>query len=276
MSIMVASHPQSSFTPFSQGPTEAPSGRYRMLIASVQALLREGLRSAFESRSECTAVLEAGSLSEVAWVLEQRVVDIVLLDCDLVGHLAATFLQSPMFAEAGVPILILASPAKHVLAKQLLMAGAAGLVWNRSGIQDLRTGIREAMRRRTWRDCRALRPREPSQSIAPPPWGRFTDRQKRVIQGLLRGRANKEIAFDLSVTETLIKCTMRQLFAKTNTHSRAQLVMILMEQIPMDGLNELEWSATTFKYSKPANADFSADAKRPVAGPCSNATYTFG
>src|SRR5260370_7944441 len=105
MSIMVASRPQSSFTPFSQGPTEAPTGRYRMLIASVQALLREGLRSAFESRSECTAVLEAGSLSEVAWVLEQRVVDIVLLDCDLVGHLAATSFHSPMFTAPAVPTL---------------------------------------------------------------------------------------------------------------------------------------------------------------------------
>ena len=268
MGIMVTNHAQSSFTPFSQRGTEAPSRRYRMLIASVQALLREGLRSALESRSECAAVLEAGSLSEVAWALEQRVVDVVLLDCDLVGHVAATFLQSPMIAEAGVPILILASPAKQVLAKQLLMAGAAGVVWNRSGIQELRTGISEAMRRRTWRDCRALRPREPSQSIAPPPWGRFTDRQKQVIQGVLQGRANKEIASVLSVTETSVKCTMQQLFAKTNTHSRAQLVMILMEQVPMDGLNELECSATTFRCSKPANAHFSGAATRPVAGPC--------
>src|SRR5437016_14549090 len=110
MSTMVANHAQSSFTPFSQRGTEAPSRRYRMLIASVQALLREGLRSALESRSECSAVLEAGSLSQVVWALEQHVVDIVLLDCDLVGHEAATLLQSPIIAEAGVPILILASP----------------------------------------------------------------------------------------------------------------------------------------------------------------------
>ena len=135
--------------------------------------------------------------------------------------------------------MILASPSNRVLAKQLLTAGAVGVVWNRSGIQDLRTGIREAMAQRTWRDCRALCPRESNQSIAPPPWGGFTDRQRKVIQGVLQGHANKEIASDLWVTESSVKCTMRQLFAKTKTHSRAQLVMILMGQLPLAELNDL-------------------------------------
>lgn len=211
-----------------------------MLIVSAQALFREGLRSALESRPECAAVLEAGNFSQVVWVLQHRAIDIVLLDCDLLGHVAVTFLRSPAITEAGVPILILASPANRILAKQLLMAGAVGVVWKRSGIEDLNAGIREALRRGTWRDCRALLPRESSQSIASPPWGKFTDRQKRVLQGVLQGRANKEIASDLSVTESSVKCTMRQLFAKTNTHTRAQLAMILMEQLPMDELNELE------------------------------------
>ena len=239
MSTMLASHPQAGFASFPQGQTDLMGGRYRILIASVQVLLREGLRSAFESRPECAAVLEAASLSQVSRALEQHAADVLLLDCDLVGPVAATFLQSPAVARSGIPILILASPANRVLAKQLLSAGAAGVVWNRSGMQDLRTGIREAMAHRTWRDCRALCPRESSHTSAPPPWGRFTDRQKQVLKGVLQGRANKEIASVLRVTEASVKCTMRQLFAKTRTHSRAQLVMVLMEQLPLDEFDEL-------------------------------------
>jgi DNA-binding NarL/FixJ family response regulator len=209
------------------------------LIASVQALLREGLRSAFESRPECAAVLEAVNLPQVTRAFEQRAADVLLLDCELVGHVAVKFLQTPPIAGSGIPILILASPSNRVLAKQMLTAGAVGVVWNRSGIQELRTGIREALARRTWRNCRALCPRESTQSIAPPAWGTFTDRQKKVLQGVLQGWANKEIASELWVTEASVKCTMRQLFAKTNTHSRAQLVMMLMEQLPLDELNAL-------------------------------------
>jgi len=236
---MLASRPQAGFASFSQTQTDLLGGRYRILIASVQALLREGLRSAFESRPECAAVLEAASLSQVSRALEQHAADVLLLDCDLVGPLAATFLQSLPVAASRIPILILASPANRILAKQLLAAGAAGVVWNRSGMQDLRTGIREAMAHRTWRDCRALCPRESSHSSAPAPWGRFTNRQKQVLQGVFQGRANKEIASALRVTEASVKCTMRQLFAKTRTHSRAQLVMVLMEQLPLDEFDEL-------------------------------------
>lgn len=241
MSTMVANQPRLSYTSFSQNSSGLRTEPYRILIASVQALLREGLRSAFESRPECAAVLEAASLPQVVRAFEQRAADVLLLDCDLAGHMAVTFVQSPTIAGAGIPILILASPANRLLAKQLLAAGAAGVVWKRSGIQELRTGIREAIAQKTWRDCRALCPRESTQSAAPPPWGSFTDRQKKVLQGVLQGRANKEIAADLWVTEVSVKCTMRQLFAKTKTHSRAQLVMVLLEHLPLDEFNEPGW-----------------------------------
>ncbi len=239
MSTVLAGHPQAGFASFSQGQSDLSGGPYRILIASVQALLREGLRSAFESQPDCAAVVEAASLSQVSRALEHRAVDVLLLDCDLAGSVATAFLQSPAVTGAGIPILILASPANRVLAKQLLSAGAVGVVWNRSGIKALRDGIRAAMAHRTWRDCRALCPRESTQTSAPPPWGRFTDRQKQVLQGVLQGRANKEIASVLRVTEASVKCTMRQLFAKTRTHSRAHLVMVLMEQLPLDEFDEL-------------------------------------
>jgi two-component system nitrate/nitrite response regulator NarL len=240
MSTMMATQPRPSYTSLSQSQSSSvPRNEcYRILIASVQALLREGLRSAFESRPECTAVLEAASLPQVVRAFELRAIDVLLLDCDLAGHTAVAFVQSSPIAGAGIPILILASPSNRILARQLLTAGAAGVVWKRSGIQELRSSIREAIAQKTWRDCRTLCPRESIQSIVPPPWGTFTDRQKKVLQGVLQGRGNKEIATDLWVTEVSVKCTMRQLFAKTKTHSRAQLVMALLEHLPLDELNE--------------------------------------
>jgi len=60
-----------------------------------------------------------------------------------------------------------------------------------------------------------------------------------VLQGVLQGRANKEIASLLRVTDASVKCTMRQLFANTKTQSRAHLVMVLMEQLPLDEFDDL-------------------------------------
>src|SRR5258708_7272113 len=109
MSTTLANQPRPSFTSFPRSSPVALSEPYRILIASVHALLREGLRSVFESRPECGAVLEAASLPQVARALEQRTIDVLLLDCELVGHGAVKFLQSPRVTDAGIPILILAS-----------------------------------------------------------------------------------------------------------------------------------------------------------------------
>jgi DNA-binding NarL/FixJ family response regulator len=235
---MLANQRQPSFAPFAGTSTEALSVQYRMLIASGHGLLREALRDALESHPECLSVAEAECLSQVERACEQRAVDIVLLDWDLAEQASIPFLQTPAVAGAGVPVLILASPTQRVRAERLLRAGAAGLVWDQTGIQDLRLGIREAMKRKTWRDCRTLRPRTPNQTPVQP-WGEFTERQKKVAQGVLRGRTNKEIASCLAVSETSVKCTMRQLFAKTETRSRTHLAMLLLEQLPIDRFREL-------------------------------------
>ena len=207
-----------------------------MLIVSGQALFRESLRSAFESRPECAAVFEAWNLSKAMRAFEEHAIDIALLDCDMEGPLAVTLLKSTLATNSAVSVLILASLHNRVLAKQLMLAGAAGVVWKLSSMQDLNAGIRAALERRTWRDCRALRLREPARKIV----SEFTERQKKVTQGVLQGRANKEIAAELSVSETSVKCTMRQLFSKTGTHSRSHLVRVLLQQLPMDELEALE------------------------------------
>jgi two-component system, NarL family, nitrate/nitrite response regulator NarL len=47
---------------------------------------------------------------------------------------------------------------------------------------------------------------------------------------LVQGLANKEIASRLEVSESTIKNTLQQLFAKTNVRTRAQLVRVALEQ----------------------------------------------
>jgi two-component system sensor kinase FixL len=56
--------------------------------------------------------------------------------------------------------------------------------------------------------------------------GRETDVLRLLVQGL----ANKEIATRLDVSESTVKNTLQQLFAKTSVRTRAQLVRVALEQ----------------------------------------------
>jgi two-component system sensor kinase FixL len=58
----------------------------------------------------------------------------------------------------------------------------------------------------------------------------LTDRETSVLRFLVQGLANKEIATRMEVSESTVKNTLQQLFAKTNVRTRAQLVRVALEQ----------------------------------------------
>jgi PAS domain S-box-containing protein len=58
----------------------------------------------------------------------------------------------------------------------------------------------------------------------------LTDRERDVLGSLVQGLANKEIASRMDVSESTVKNTLQQLFAKTNVRTRAQLVRVALEQ----------------------------------------------
>ena len=58
----------------------------------------------------------------------------------------------------------------------------------------------------------------------------FSARESEVIRLVVRGLANKEIAADMGISESVVKNALQQLFAKTGVRSRGQLVRVAMEQ----------------------------------------------
>lgn len=71
-----------------------------------------------------------------------------------------------------------------------------------------------------------LVPPDPAPSYAE----RLTPTQMRVLQGVHRGLANKQIAFHLGIAEATVKAHMTALMRKLNVRNRTQ-VAILAEKI---------------------------------------------
>jgi DNA-binding NarL/FixJ family response regulator len=59
----------------------------------------------------------------------------------------------------------------------------------------------------------------------------FTQRQQMVLHLVCEGLSNKQCAHMLDVSASSIKCTVQQLFLKTRTNSRSQLVRHAMEDL---------------------------------------------
>ena len=58
----------------------------------------------------------------------------------------------------------------------------------------------------------------------------LSNRESEVLRFLVQGLTNKEIASRLGVSESVVKNTLQQLFAKTEVRTRSQLVRIALEQ----------------------------------------------
>jgi two-component system, NarL family, nitrate/nitrite response regulator NarL len=58
---------------------------------------------------------------------------------------------------------------------------------------------------------------------------KLTERERQVLSFVFEGLANKQIADRLQVSETAVKASLQQLFAKTGVRTRSQLVRVALE-----------------------------------------------
>jgi len=58
----------------------------------------------------------------------------------------------------------------------------------------------------------------------------LTSRETEVLRYLVQGHANKEIAANMDISESTVKNTLQQLFARTGVRTRSQLVRVALEQ----------------------------------------------
>ena len=58
----------------------------------------------------------------------------------------------------------------------------------------------------------------------------LTGRETDVLRYLVQGHANKEIAANMDISESTVKNTLQQLFARTGVRTRSQLVRVALEQ----------------------------------------------
>jgi len=59
---------------------------------------------------------------------------------------------------------------------------------------------------------------------------KLTERERQILSSVFEGLAYKQIADRLQISETAVKASLQQLFAKTGVRTRSQLVRVALEQ----------------------------------------------
>ena len=193
----------------------------RVLLLDDHTMLRQGIARLLNNEPDMEMNLHCASVGEALVVVASGLADIVLLDIDLGTERGTDFLAQARRNGFQGPVLVLTAGISEQEKELVRSYGVAGILRKDATVEKVAEHIREAMG--TPAPVYAAAPSRPEAAK------QFTARESTVLRLVVEGLANKEIAAELDVSESVIKAVLQQLFRKTGTHTRSQLVRVALE-----------------------------------------------
>jgi DNA-binding NarL/FixJ family response regulator len=216
-----------------------------IVIADDHPLFRGALRQAIASVVPAK-ISEAGTFEELTARLEQEAdVDLILLDLSMPGISGFSGLIYLRAQYSAIPVVVVSASDDVATIRRSMDFGASGFIPKRLGVEALRTAILKVIEGDIW-----IPPDVDLSAAADPEMTRLRDRivtltpqQVRVLMMLSEGLLNKQIAYELSVSEATIKAHVSAILQKLGVESRTQAV-IAAARIAGDQWRQSETSAS--------------------------------
>ncbi len=201
----------------------------RVLIVDDHPVVREGLAAVLEDTKDIRVVGALGSAEEALASVGAGPPDVVLLDLELPGMNGVDAIPGLTAAAPRSRIIVLTAYDTEERVLGALKAGAAGYLLKGAGAAEIVQAIRAVAAGGSY-----LTPRVAARVVArvnaPRRSGTLSDRERQVLRLVARGRANKQIARDLGITERTVKFHMTSIFNKLGADNRAQAIAIAAER----------------------------------------------
>ncbi|MHB2166830.1 response regulator [Alsobacter sp. R-9] len=198
------------------------------MIADDHPLVRGALREAVNGLVDGTSIVEAGTFDEVSDQLGRGVeIDLVLLDLTMPGVQGFSGLMYLRAQHPGTPVVIVSGNEDRGVIRRCIEFGASGFIPKSVDVDTMRGAIRTVLDGGTWTpadvDLSAPADRETSDLVKR--LGSLTPQQVRVLMMLSEGLLNKQIAYELGVSEATVKAHVSAILQKLGVESRTQAVI---------------------------------------------------
>ena len=201
---------------------------YRLVIADDHPLFRGALREAVEGLLERVDIAEAGSFDELVGLLERGSdVDLLLLDLAMPGARGFSGLMYMRAQYPGVPVIVVSANDDPAAIRRCMEFGASGFIPKTLGVDEMRSAISRILGGGVWTppdvDLTAGSDAEAAELMTR--MATLTPQQVRVLMMLSEGLLNKQIAYQLGVSEATVKAHVSAILQKLGVESRTQAVI---------------------------------------------------
>ena len=199
--------------------------KIRLLIADDHPVVRRGLTAMLEDQEDMTVVAEADDGPAAIAAYRQHVPDVALIDYRMPGLDGAEVITAIRSEFHDAQIIIVTTYDTDEDLYQAVRAGARGYLLKDTSLEEFTDCIRRVSRGET-RVPEALVARLAGRVGA----AELTPRELEVLKRMAAGRANKEIASDLFVSESTIKTHVNHIMAKLGCNDRTQTVTLALNR----------------------------------------------
>ncbi|MBT9372026.1 response regulator transcription factor [Rhizobium sp. CSW-27] len=201
-----------------------------IIIADDHPLFRGALCQALGDIAERPCVIEAGTFEAARTAAQTHPdADLMLLDLAMPGVSGFSGLMSLRAEVQSLPIIIVSASDDAATIRRAIELGASGFISKSSGLDDIRCAIRTVLDGGVWtpKDYAACPDEDPALADLMERLKTLTPQQSRVLSMLAEGLLNKQIAYELGVSEATIKAHVSAILLKLNVDSRTQAVIKL-------------------------------------------------
>ena len=202
---------------------------HRLLIADDHPLFRGALREAVNGVFGAAEIAEAGTFEEVGDSLEQAAgeIDLILLDLSMPGVRGFSGLMYLRAQYPSLPIVIVSANDDPAVIRRCMEFGASGFIPKTLGIDALRAAIARVLQGEIWTppDVDLNRQSDAETAATVARLATLTPQQVRVLMMLSGGLLNKQIAYELGVSEATVKAHVSAILQKLGVESRTQAVI---------------------------------------------------
>ncbi len=205
-----------------------PSESHRLVIADDHPLFRGALREAVSGLFDRVDIAEAGSFDEIADLLERSGdVDLILLDLAMPGVRGFSGLMYLRAQYPSVPVIVVSANDDPAAIRRCMEFGASGFIPKTVGIEAMRSAIARILKGGVWTppDVDLHGGSDVEMADLMTRLSNLTPQQVRVLMMLSEGLLNKQIAFQLSVSEATVKAHVSAILQKLGVESRTQAVI---------------------------------------------------
>jgi DNA-binding NarL/FixJ family response regulator len=201
-----------------------------IIIADDHPLFRDALRQAVIGMEGYPDIVEAGDFTAARKAAgDYPDAELMLLDLAMPGVSGFSGLMALRSEFSGLPIVIVSASDDATTIRRALELGASGFISKSSGIEDIRRGIQTVLAGdiATPESYRDGQEQDPDVADLIHRLHTLTPQQSRVLTMLAEGLLNKQIAYELGVSEATIKAHVSAILLKLDVDSRTQAVIQL-------------------------------------------------